>query len=201
MKRPLLPAAPGLATARLRLRPLAPADADALFAIFSDPEVMRYWSAPAWSSVGQAQAMLRSDEQALQEGSALRLGVVLGTSGALVGTASLHHLHPQCRRAEVGYTLAREAWGQGYAVEAMAAVVAHAFEAVGLHRLEADIDPRNEASARVLQRLGFAHEGTLRERWIVGDEVSDSALYGLLASEWRAAQSPAVAPPARKADR
>jgi len=57
--------------------------------------------------------------------------------------------------------------------------------ALRLNRIEADIDPRNVASAGLLERLGFVREGVLRERWIVGDEASDSALYGLLASDRR----------------
>ena len=68
--------------------------------------------------------------------------------------------------------------------EALVALLDHAFNELRLHRLEADIDPRNESSAKSLERLGFVREGHLRERWIVGDEVSDSALYGLLASQW-----------------
>ncbi|HEX5305401.1 MAG TPA: GNAT family protein, partial [Dyella sp.] len=56
-----------------------------------------------------------------------------------------------------------------------------------LHRLEADIDPANQASARSLQRLGFQREGLLRQRWIVDGQVADTAFYGLLAAEWRAA--------------
>ncbi|HEV3426497.1 MAG TPA: GNAT family protein, partial [Paraburkholderia sp.] len=96
------------------------------------------------------------------------------------------HAHEQCRRAEIGFCLQRRQWGKGYMSEAAAAVVEHAFEAVKLNRIEADIDPRNTASARVLERLGFVREGLLRERWIVGDEVTDSALYGLLRSDRRA---------------
>ena len=69
--------------------------------------------------------------------------------------------------------------------EALVRLVGYAFGELGLHRLEADIDPRNAASARSLARLGFRKEGTLRERWIVAGEVSDSDLYGLLGTEWR----------------
>ena len=68
--------------------------------------------------------------------------------------------------------------------EALQALLAFAFTDLDLHRLEADIDPRNAASKAALVRLGFQEEGLLRERWIVGDEVSDSALYGLLQRDW-----------------
>ncbi len=68
--------------------------------------------------------------------------------------------------------------------EALRTLVDHAFGTLNLNRLEADIDPRNHASAKTLERLGFQQEGHLRERWIVGDEISHTAFYGLLRREW-----------------
>lgn len=94
--------------------------------------------------------------------------------------------HEASRRAEIGYVLAREVWGRGLMHEALSALVALAFQTLNLNRLEADIDPRNTASTNSLARLGFVQEGFLRERWIVGSEVSDTALFGLLRSEWAA---------------
>jgi len=69
--------------------------------------------------------------------------------------------------------------------EALQALLEFGFGELDLNRIDADIDPRNSASARTLERLGFTKEGYLRERWIVGDEVSDTAIYGLLRREWR----------------
>jgi RimJ/RimL family protein N-acetyltransferase len=69
--------------------------------------------------------------------------------------------------------------------EALQALLEFGVGELDLNRIEADIDPRNSASARTLERLGFTKEGYLRERWIVGDEVSDTAIYGLLRREWR----------------
>ena len=86
----------------------------------------------------------------------------------------------------MGYGLAEAAWGQGFAAEAVGALPRHGFDALDLDRVEADIDPRNTASARLLERLGFTREGLLRERWIVDGEVSDSAIYGLLKREFKA---------------
>jgi RimJ/RimL family protein N-acetyltransferase len=71
-------------------------------------------------------------------------------------------------------------------IEALTALVSHAFNDLDLNRLEADIDPRNAPSKVCLERLGFVSEGYMRERWIVGGEVCDSALYGLLRREWQA---------------
>ena len=118
-------------------------------------------------------------------GKYLCLGLEQVASGRLIGECSLFNLMEQCRRAEVGYTLAFEAWGQGYMNEALNSLLAFGFSQLRLNRIEADIDPRNLASARSLERLGFKKEGYLRERWIVSGEVSDSGLYGLLASDWK----------------
>ena len=173
-----------LETPRLQLRPLSLADAASLFAIYADPEFMRYWSAEPWTSPDQATDLIERDQRELAAGVHLRLGIFLKDLASLVGTCSLFHLNRQCRRAEIGYGVARPHWRRGYMHEAVYALVSYAFGELGFNRLEADIDPRNLASCRGLEKLGFKLEGLLRERWIVGAEVSDSALYGLLASEW-----------------
>jgi len=95
------------------------------------------------------------------------------------------------RRAEIGYHLAASAQGKGYMHEALSRFAAHLFDALRLRRLEAEIDPRNVPSAKVLERLGFQREGLLRERWRVAGEISDSAVYGLLARDWQAQADPA----------
>lgn len=173
-----------LHTPRLLLRPLQPADADALFAIYGNPDFMRYWSTPPWTQREQAVRLIEADQRELAAGEHLRVGLVRQADQQLIGTGSLFHFSPPNRRAEIGYGIAPACWRQGYMAEAVGALIGYAFGELGLHRLEADIDPRNLASARSLEKLGFTREGHLRERWIVGGEVSDSALYGLLAREF-----------------
>ena len=175
-----------LDTPRLHLRPLTAADAEALLRMHADPQVMRYWSTPPWAGIEQALAMIDTDREALPAGRHLRLALTLrGGDDTLVGTGSLFNFQEASRRAEIGYVLAREVWGRGLMHEALSALVGFAFETLNLNRLEADIDPRNAASAKSLARLGFVQEGFLRERWIVGDEVCDTALFGLLRSAWK----------------
>ena len=173
-----------LSTRRLLLRPLHEADAPSLFAIFSDPKVTRYWSTPTWTSIDLANAMIAKDQKAMADGEYVRLGLQRVDDGSMIGICTLFAFLEQCRRAEVGYGLAAHAWGHAYMDEALRALLGYGFTTLGLNRVEADIDPRNEASARSLERLGFQKEGHLRERWIVGDEVSDTALYGLLQRDW-----------------
>jgi RimJ/RimL family protein N-acetyltransferase len=175
-----------LATERLLMRPLAPHDADALVAVFSDSEVMRYWSSPPWTDREQAGHYVALAEQGLEAGTMLRLGIEVAATGHLIGQAALYSFDRQNRRCDIGYALGRPHWGKGYAIEALTALLAHGFAALDLNRVEADIDPRNAASARALERLGFRHEGLLRERWIVGGEICDTAFYGLLKRDWDA---------------
>jgi RimJ/RimL family protein N-acetyltransferase len=181
-----------LGTPRLRLRPLVESDAPALLAIFSDPEVTRYWSTLPWETIDQAEAMIARDRKAMAAGEHIRLGLQRDGEDKILGVCTLFAFMAQCRRAEVGYCLAPAAWGKGYMHEALQALLDYGFRELGLNRVEADIDPRNTRSATSLERLGFTREGYLRERWIVGDEVSDTALYGLLLRDWnaRAAATP-----------
>jgi RimJ/RimL family protein N-acetyltransferase len=175
-----------LRTERLVLRPLHADDAQALFEIFSDPRVARHLSRPAWTSIDQAHTRIGQDADAMADGTLLRLGLERHRDRALVGECLLFNFVPTCRRAEIGYALAHAAWGQGLMHEALVALIDFGFAQLNLNRIEADIDPRNAASAKTLARLHFVREGLLRERWIVQGEISDTALYGLLARDWQA---------------
>jgi [ribosomal protein S5]-alanine N-acetyltransferase len=174
-----------LRTERLILRPLRQVDANELFAIFSDARVSRYLSHPPWTHIDSAHELIARTIESVNAGKYAYFGIEQMQDGRLIGECSLFNLMPQCRRAEVGYTLAHEAWGKGYIGEALVTLLEFGFTQLELNRVEADVDPRNVASARALERLGFEREGLLRERWIVDGEVSDSALYGLLARDWK----------------
>jgi RimJ/RimL family protein N-acetyltransferase len=178
-------------TKRLTLRFLSEADLPAFYDIFSHPEVMRYWSWPAWTDIAQAQQMLTDTQQGYRTRSGLQLGIERHADHVLVGVCSLYHYHVASRRAEIGYALGRRYWGSGYMQEALQALLRYAFQTLDFNRLEADIDPRNTASAKTLERLGFQKEGYLRERWIVNGEISDTWLYGLLRREWQERSSAA----------
>lgn len=178
-----------LMTKRLELRPLVDADAPQLFAIFSDAQVMRYWSSVPWPSMEFARDFIERDRRAMADAEYLRLGVVRVEGGVLLGMCTLFSFMEQCARCEVGYGFARHAWGLGYMQESVGRLLRYGFEELGLHRVEADTDPRNTASGRGLERLGFRREGFMRERWMVGGEVSDTAFYGLIRSDWESARA------------
>jgi RimJ/RimL family protein N-acetyltransferase len=178
---------PKLVTERLVLRGLAEPDVQALFALFSDPEVMRYWSTSPMKKMAEAQALLDRGTAAFSQRTSLRWGIQPQAGAQIIGTCVLFHLDEQNSRAEIGYALDRTYWGQGLMGEALTAVLTYGFDerCLNLKRVEADLDPRNSASARTLERLGFTREGLLRERWIVAGETSDSLIMGLLRREWQ----------------
>ena len=93
----------------------------------------------------------------------------------------------------MGYCLDDAAWGHGYATEAGRALLQWAFDTLDLNRVQAETDTRNAASARVLEKLGFVREGTLREDCVVNGEVSDSWVYGLIRREWQPSPEPVPA--------
>jgi RimJ/RimL family protein N-acetyltransferase len=181
---------PLLETPRLRLRTIEPDDVPALYAVFSDPRVMRYWSSPPMQDVSEAVALQADIAAMMRDDTLYQWGIESRTDGGLIGTVTLYRIDAVHRRGEIGFALGAAHWGRGYASEAVGALIAHAFVDRELHRLEADVDPRNDASLRVLAKLGFVREGLARERYQLYGELQDSVLLGLLAPEWRARPVP-----------
>ena len=185
--------APTLHTARLRLRPFGDADADDLFALHSNAFVLRYWDAPPWSERVRAERFITACRQIAQEGTGARLAVDRVCDGTFIGWCSLNRWNPDYRSASLGYCFAEAAWGHGYATEAARVLLRWAFGTLDLNRVQAETDTRNVASARVLEKLGFVREGTLREDCVVNGEVSDSWVYGLIRRDWRPSSGPVPA--------
>ena len=174
-----------LATPRLRLRGLVASDAEALFEIHADALAMQYTNGAPWGDIDQAHELITRSGQWLASGRHLCLGITQRDTGRLLGTCTLYDIDRAHQRAEVGFILGAPAWGAGHMTEALTALLDHAFDGLGLNRVEADTDPRNQAAIRLLQRLGFQREGLLRERWVTPGGRSDAAFYGLLRGEWR----------------
>lgn len=183
---------PTLHTQRLLLRPFAEADADAIYALQSNARVLRYWDSPPWTDRERARAFIDTCRKMEQEGSGARFAIESRADRSFLGWCSLFRWNPVYRSLGVGYCFDEPAWGRGYATEAMRAVLHWAFGALDLNRVEAELDTRNAASARVLEKLGFQREGLRREDCIVEGEVSDSWIYGLLRKEWPAEAGSAV---------
>ncbi|MGX6601385.1 GNAT family N-acetyltransferase [Micromonosporaceae bacterium Da 78-11] len=181
---------PTLDTARLQLRPFADADADDLFSLHSNAHVLRYWDAPPWGERGRAERFIATGRQMAADGTGARPAVVRVSDGAFLGWCGLQRWDPDHRSASLGFCLTDAVWGHGYATEAARGLLRWAFDTLDLNRVQAEADTRNGASARVLEKLGFVREGTLREDCVVNGDVSDSWVYGLLRREWRPSSEP-----------
>ncbi len=180
---------PALRGDGVQLRGLTEDDVPALHAIFSDADVVRFMSVAHQTSEAATRAFLDEIHAGFRDGTHYQWGVEL--EGAVVGTCTLACIDREHRRAELGFALARAFWGRGLILRALPALIRFAFEELDLHRIEADTDPRNTASMRVLERLGFQREGLLRERYFQFGEAQDALVHGLLRSEWRAASTAA----------
>ena len=175
-----------LETERLLLRRLRGSDLVPFLAYRNDPEVARYQD---WEGCTEAEA--RDMIQALERkepfapGEWFQFAVELKGTGILVGDLGFR-VGKDGKQAVVGYTLAREHWGKGYASEAVSRLLDHAFGVLGLHRVYAVVDQENAPSAAVLERIGLRREGAFVENaWFKG-RWSSEYLYATLRKEWLA---------------
>jgi RimJ/RimL family protein N-acetyltransferase len=169
---------PSFETARLRLRPPTPDDADAVFAGWAqDPQVTRFLTWRPHRRVETVRAFLVELHEAMAQGGRHAWVLVERDGGQPVGMLDALIDGPH---AVLGYVLARARWGRGYMTEAVGPVAAWALEQPGIHRVWAYCDVDNAASARVLEKAGFAFEGVLR-RWALhpnrGDVPCDCRVY------------------------
>ncbi len=170
-------------TARLVLRVLVAADLADHHRLFSDPEVVRYlYDAPLDLNAAEAHLSRRLRFGPPGEGEWRNLAVERdGRFIGEVGVTLASRAHRQC---EIGYVFDPRWRGHGYATEASAAMVDFSFAGLGAHRVVGRMDARNDASARVMERLGMRREAHLRENEYVKGEWTDEVVYAVLEDEW-----------------
>lgn len=175
-----------ITTARLVLRPLQEADLASFAEYRSDPEVARYQSWTAPFSMKQAKLFLdKMNQEAGMPGAWLQLGIERQSEPGLIGDCAFHILEEDSQQGEIGFTFSRAHQKQGYATEAVRALLAYLFGELKLHRVTAICDAENLASARLLERVGMRREGTYVENiWFKGAWGSEF-LYAMLAREFR----------------
>lgn len=181
-----LSAFPVLEGTCIRLRGIRETDIDGLYALFSDPRVMRYWSRGPMTDRQEAVDYAKTILDGFVKRDLLNWIVADAESDAMIGTATLYEINPQHARAGLGYALLPAYWGKGLAKESATLALCYGFLELGLHRIEADTEPNNARSNRVLETLGFRREGLLRERFRHPDGIQDSLIFGLLKTEWLA---------------
>ena len=176
---------PTLATNRLLLRQLVSGDAESLFAIRSDDEIMKFLGQEVYESLDETKDVIRQMGERYTRKEALRWCITIQGDDRLIGTCTLFHFDEGFHRAETGYELNRAFWGRGIMTEALSAILTFGFNELGLHRVEAVIDIANERSKNLLLKLGFTYEGNLRQRFPFRGQFEDEHYFGLLKVEWR----------------
>lgn len=169
-----------LTGARIVLREFSPTDRDAVHAYASDPEVTRFMH---WGPNSEAETDEFLGNLLANAGEPAGLTLAVTVTADVLGAVSLNLVDEVHRRGSMGYVLARRCWGRGYATEAAGLVLRHAFDAWGLHRVEATCHPQNVASARVLEKIGLRYEGRMRDHMRYRDGWRDSLLFAALASD------------------
>lgn len=168
-----------LETQRLTLTPLAPADAPLVHPIMADPDVMAHWDVAEIEDPDVVNQVLDSQMAAMGEERAFYWAMRLTGDGTFLGLCDLSDIDWRHHRAEVGFILGKDSWGQGYAYEAMQAVMNFAVTQ-GIQRLWARTHVGNESSEKLLTKLGFEQEGYLRGHVDRGGERRDVRLWGIL---------------------
>lgn len=177
---------PVLESDRIRLRGLREDDVDGLYALFSDPRVMRFWSRGPMTQHAEALDCAKTILDGFAQRTVLNWLVADPATDKMLGTCTLYEINAAHARAGLGYALMPDFWGKGLAGEAATLAISYGFLELGLHRIEADTEPNNRRSNAVLDRLGFRREGLLRQRFHHPDGIQDSLVFGLLKSEWLA---------------
>jgi len=175
---------PQLETKRLVLRELRLEDAEAIFHFYGDEEVIRYRDVLAFTRLEEAQQFLELVGTRYEQGKEMHWGITLKGEDCLIGSCGYSwHLGPQF--GAIGYDLARLYWKQGIMTEAIQTLLRFGFEVRNLHRIEAKVRLGNDASMRLLQRLGSQEEGILRECLFIHNHFYDVKVFSLLTSEYK----------------
>ena len=165
------------------LRALEVDDARTVQPWFNDPEVLCFLARCRPMTLAEEEAFLRK----LAEGpDNVAFGVVVRATDQLIGTAGLHQIDHRTRQAAFGISLGdKEAWGHGYGTEATRLVLGHAFETLNLNRVWLHVYEYNPRAAHVYEKVGFRHEGRLRQAAFHDGRYWDTLVMGILREEWR----------------
>jgi len=171
---------PTLETERLHLREIVKQDAQGIFNCFSNNEVTRYYGQDTLTSIEQAEQFVEFFTNNYKENRGIRWGIEMKGKQGIIGTLGFNAWSSKHKRAEIGYELLPEYWGNGYAIEAVSKVIAYGFNKLDLTRIGAVVFIDNKESARLLAKLGFEKEGVLRNYMYQNGISYDTTVYSLL---------------------
>ena len=165
---------------RLLFRKILLSDAKDILLIRSDDDVMRFMDVIRFESIADAERMIRSVEESYNNENGINWAIVEKHSNSFVGYFGFFRIIPEHCRAEIGYALKPEYWGKGYMYETINRMVRFGFKNMKLHSIEANVNPKNERSKKVLEKIGFKKEAYFRENYLFDNKFLDSLIYSLL---------------------
>ncbi|AZA99380.1 N-acetyltransferase [Chryseobacterium joostei] len=171
---------PELETDRLKLRRADVNDINELFAMRSDPDMMKYIPRPLATDLEEASTHLKIMDEKITSNEMINWAITLKDDPKMIGTIGYYHIKPEHYRAEIGYMLLPDYQGKGYVTEAITKVVNYAFTTMNLHSIEAVIDPENVASAKVLEKCNFIKESYFKENEFYNGQFLDTIIYSIL---------------------
>ena len=171
---------PVLETERLLLREIKPEDVKEVFGIRSNADVMKYFGKDPLNSEDEALELIDLTTEAYRKKEGIRWGISFKNSGKLIGSGGIWRILKQHLRGEVGYELSQDHWKKGIMSEALAEMIKFSFANMNLHTIEANLDPANIASVKLLEKLGFKKEGHIKESYYQNSIFTDTAIYSLI---------------------
>ncbi|WP_025026322.1 GNAT family N-acetyltransferase [Caldalkalibacillus mannanilyticus] len=172
-----------LYTERLHLRKMALADAPYLYSIWSDPDVTKFMNIEGFTDQSQAVDIINYLDTLAQEGKAYRYSIIEKESNRVIGSCGYNTIDFENEKTEIGYDLAKSYWGKGFAAEALSALINQAFHSLQLNRVEAKVEPENVDSIKLLSKLNFTFEGTLRQYEKSKGNFIDLCMYSRLVTD------------------
>ena len=171
---------PEFESERLLFRKILLSNAKDLFLIRTNDDVMQFLDVVRFESIGDAEKWVNSVSESYDNETGINWGIVEKHSNNFIGYFGFWRMIPEHCRAEIGYALKREYWGKGYMYETINRMVRFGFENIKLHSIEGNVNPANEKSKRVLEKIGFKKEAYFRENYLFKNKFLDSVIYSLL---------------------
>ncbi|WP_042144498.1 GNAT family N-acetyltransferase [Paucisalibacillus sp. EB02] len=175
---------PVLETKRLILRKVTKADANSMLNYLSDEEVMKYYGLEPFKSIDDALDEISWYQSIQNNKTGIRWGITLKEQGIVIGSCGFHNNISQHFRTEIGFELSKEQWGKGIAFEAVEAIISYGYEHMNFQRIEALIEPPNQSSQKLVEKLGFIREGLLRNYEFTCGKFDDLYMYSLLKQDF-----------------
>jgi [ribosomal protein S5]-alanine N-acetyltransferase len=175
---------PVLETPRLILRQVQMGDLQAMHKMRTDSAIMAYMDTEIPKTINDTQKKIEQELDSFSKGNSVYWAITLKDTNEMVGGAGYWRITKEHFRAEIGYQLMQQYWRKGYSLEALKSIIQFGFEKMGLHSIEGNVNPKNDPSIKLLEKLGFKQEAYFKENFYYNGKFLDSLIYSLLVSNW-----------------